>query len=346
LRAEDPRLDRKVIELRLRHAWTLARGTSLTRHNVLTRLVCDGIEAFGEAAPNPRYGETAETVLTALETLALLIGTDPERYEEIIDAAARLLPEGHAARASLDIALHDWIGKRRGIPLWRMLGADPGRASRTSMSIGIDEVPVMQEKIREAEGFEILKVKLGTARDREILAGVRAVTDRPLYVDANEGWTDEERAVEQIRFMEGMGVVLVEQPLPAKDLEAAKRVRDRVALPLITDEAVLTIEDIEPLAQAYDGINVKLQKAGGLRVAVRMIEKARALGLKVMLGCMIETSVGVTAAAHLASLADYVDLDGHLLISNDPFRGVAVQRGRLVLPDGPGLGVERLGEVF
>ena len=333
-------LDRKMIELQLRHPWTLARGTSLTRNNVLTRLVCDGIEGIGEAAPNPRYGESADTVLRSLATLMPLLGDDPERYTEIIDRAATALPAMHAARASLDIALHDWIGRKRGAPLWRLLGADPDRAPRTSMSIGIDEIPVMQDKIREAADFEILKIKLGTANDREILQGVRAVTDRPVYVDANEGWADPKQAVEQIRWMEGMGVILVEQPLPAQDLDGAKYVRDRVTLPLIADEAVLTIEDIDPLAQAYDGINVKLQKAGGLRMALRMIEKARSLNLKVMLGCMIETAVGVTAAAHLSSFADFADLDGHLLIANDPFRGVGVVNGRLILPAGPGLGVE------
>src|SRR5437867_10676977 len=228
------------------------------------------------------------------------------------------------------------------MPLWRAFGADPARAPLTSMSIGIDEIAVMQEKVREAAGFNVLKVKVDLRNAREILEGVRRVTDKPLYVDANEGWRDRERAVELVRGMEGMGVVLVEQPLPASDLDGAKCLRDRVDVPMIADEAVMTAEDIEPLAQAFDGVNIKVQKAGGLRMARRMIGVARSLGMKVMIGCMIETSIGITAAAHLAPLADYADLDGNLLIANDPFRGALVRDGRLVLPEGPGLGIEEI----
>ena len=226
------------------------------------------------------------------------------------------------------------------MPLWRSFGADPARAPLTSMSIGIDEVAVMQDRVREAAGFRVLKVKVGRSGTKGILEGVRRVTDKPLYVDANEGWTDPKQAVEAIRWMEGMGVALVEQPLPASDLDGAKYVRDRVDMPIIADEAVLTADDIDPLAQAYDGINVKVQKAGGLRMARKMIDRARSLGMKVMIGCMIETSIGITAAAHLSPLADYADLDGNLLIADDPFLGARVRDGRLVPPDGPGLGIE------
>jgi L-alanine-DL-glutamate epimerase-like enolase superfamily enzyme len=334
------RLDRKKVELHLRHAWTIARGSSVSKTNVLTRLVCDGIEGLGEAAPSARYGEDADSVLRAIGILAPLLGGDPSRREEILDRIEAVGPRGHAARAAIDIALHDWIGRKEGIPLWRAFGADPARAPLTSMSIGIDEVEIMQDKIREAAAFRVLKVKVGLSDARLILEGVRRVTDKPLYVDANEAWTDPKRAVETIRWMEGMGVALVEQPLPASDLDGAKYVRDRVDMPMIADEAVLTVDDIDPLAQAYDGINVKVQKAGGLRMARRMIDRARSLGMKVMIGCMIETSIGITAAAHLSPLADYADLDGNLLIGDDPFRGARVSDGRLILPDGPGLGIE------
>jgi L-alanine-DL-glutamate epimerase-like enolase superfamily enzyme len=208
------------------------------------------------------------------------------------------------------------------------------------MSIGLDDVEVMQEKVREACGFQIFKIKAGLADDRRNIEAIRRVTGRPLYVDANEGWTDETQAIEMIRWLAGMGVVLVEQPLPALDLEGAKRVRDQVDLPIIADEAVLTVDDLAPLAQAYDGINVKVQKSGGLRMARRLIAAARSLGMKVMLGCMIETSIGITAAAHLSPLVDFADLDGNLLLADDPFRGALVRDGRLVLPDRPGLGIE------
>ncbi len=334
------RFEQKPIHLKLRHTWTIARGSSEVKTNVLTRLASGGIEGYGEAAPNLRYSEDARTVTTALDLLAPQLGDDPSRIDAILDAMEAALPGHRAARAAIDIALHDWIGKRDGLPLYRMLGADPARTPRTSFSIGIDSVPVMQQKVREASDFAILKIKVGRDGDRAILEGVRAVTDKPLYVDANEGWSDPGRAIEMIRWMEGVGVVLVEQPLPAADLDGAKRVRDGVDLPILADEACLGLEDIPRLATAYDGINIKLQKSGGVRAARRMIEAARALKMRVMVGCMIETSIGITAAAHLSPLADDADLDGHLLIADDPFRGAMLQNGRLVPPDRPGLGLE------
>ncbi len=339
-RARSPiRLDRKPIDLRLRHVWTIARASSAVKRNVLTRIAHGGIEGLGEAAPNARYGEDAGSVLKGLERLAPLLGDDPSRLEEIDGRLEAALPDGRAARASIDIALHDWIGKKQGVPLYRLFGADPSRAPLTSMSIGIDDIPVMQEKVREAAGFKILKIKVGLDNDREILEGIRRVTDVPLYVDANEGWKDPRAAVERIRWMQSLGVVLVEQPLPAADLDGARFIRDRVDLPIIADEAALTVDDIPALARAFDGINVKVQKSGGLRMARRMIERARSLGMKVLLGCMVETSLGITAAAHLSPLADFADLDGHRLIEDDPFRGVLIREGRLVLPERPGLGV-------
>ena len=338
--------DARTIDLRLRHPWTIARGSSIRKTNVLTRLRCGGVVGIGEAAPNGRYGEDAESVLRALESLAPLVGDDPARLDEILDRIEAALPGRNAAKAAIDIALHDWAGRSDGSPLWRRFGADPSQTPATSMSIGIDDVGVMQQRVREASAFQVLKIKLGTPGDREIVEGIRKVTDRPLYVDANEAWVDPETAVEMVRWLHGMGVVLVEQPLPAADLEGARRVRDRVDLPIIADEAVLTVADIPPLQGAYDGINVKVQKAGGLRMAQRMIDAARARGMRVMLGCMIETSVGITAAAHLSPLVDYADLDGHLLLANDPFRGVLLRDGRLVLPDRPGLGLEGAADDF
>ncbi|HEU4400936.1 MAG TPA: dipeptide epimerase [Candidatus Polarisedimenticolia bacterium] len=334
------RLERRKVELALRHTWTIARNSSAAKTNVLTRLSCGGIEGLGEAAPNVRYGEDWETVLTGLDLLAPRLGDDPTAYESVIDRMHKVLDGNHAAKAAIDIALHDWVGRKEKVPLCVKFGADPAKAPLTSMSIGIDEIPAMQEKVREAADFRILKIKVGLENDREILEGIRKVTDKPLYVDANEGWKDPKRAVEMIKWMEGLGVVLLEQPLPAADLDGAKYVRDRVDMPIFADEAVLTVDDIEPLASAFDGINVKLQKSGGLRMARLMIDRARALKMKVMLGCMIETSIGITAAAHLSPLVDHADLDGNLLIANDPFRGVVVRDGRLVLPDRPGLGVE------
>ncbi len=334
------RLERRKVDLKLKHTWTTARNASTVKANVLVRLSHGGIEGLGEAAPNVRYDEDWRTVMAALDRVGPLLGDDPSRHEELIDRLEAAVPGNHAARAAVDIALYDRAARQEGIPLYRLFGADPGQAPPTSFSIGIDEVPVMQAKVAEAADFKILKVKVGPENARAILEGVRGVTDKPLYVDANEGWRNAKRAVETIRWMEGMGVVLVEQPLPAADLDGAKYVRDHVDLPIFADEAALTVDDIPRLASAFDGVNIKLQKSGGLRMARRMIDAARALKMKVMLGCMIETSVGITAAAHLSPLADHADLDGNLLITNDPFRGVMVRDGRLVLPDRPGLGLE------
>jgi len=237
------------------------------------------------------------------------------------------------------MALLDWVGRRFHAPLYRLLGLDRSKTPITTFSIGIDEPEVIEQKVREAEGFPVLKIKVGLDNDAEILAAVRRVTGKPLRVDANEGWRDKEQALERIRWLQGMGVELVEQPLPAAMLEETAWLRGRVDIPIIADEAVHRARDIPKVAGAYDGVNIKLMKAGGLQEAIRMIHVARALDMKVMLGCMIESSVAISAAAHLSPLVDYADLDGNLLIARDPFVGVAVDQGRLILNDLPGLGI-------
>jgi L-alanine-DL-glutamate epimerase-like enolase superfamily enzyme len=221
-----------------------------------------------------------------------------------------------------------------------LFGLDRERTPITTMSIGIDTPEVIRQKIAEAADFPVLKIKVGRDDDAQILDSVRRVTDKPLRVDANEGWKTKEVALEKIRWLRGLGVELIEQPLPSVMLEETRWLRERVDLPIIADEAVKTAADIPALAECYDGINIKLMKAGGVQEALNMIRMARALGLKVMLGCMVETSVAIAAAAHLSPLADFADLDGNLLISNDPFRGPQVVKGKLILPDRPGLGVE------
>ncbi|MGH9797517.1 MAG: dipeptide epimerase, partial [Candidatus Polarisedimenticolia bacterium] len=326
------RLEWRAIELHPRHPWTIARGTSTAKRNVLLRVSLAGTEGFGEAAPGDRYGENDRTVAKALAILGERLadvaappggpsGASPHGTSSIgpwlddcLDRIEAALPGDRAARAAVDIALHDWAGRRLGEPLYRRLGADPGRMPPTSMTIGLDAIPVMLEKVRKAEGFRILKVKVGTDRDREILKAIRGVTDRPLYADANEGWKDRDAALEMLRFMKDLGVVLVEQPLPAADLEGARYLRERAGLPIFADEAVMDAADVDRVRGAFDGVNVKVQKAGGLRAAHRAIERAREHGMSVLLGCMLETSIGIGAAAHLAPLADHVDLDGHLLL--------------------------------
>ncbi len=325
--------------LTLRETWTIARNSSTRKTNVLVRLEDGGIEGLGEAAPNVRYGEDWQSVIAAIDAATPHLEAGAARYSEIIDRVAAAAPGAPAARAAIDMALHDLAGRREGIPVWRLLGADPARMPVTSYSIGIDTPAVTQAKVRAAGSFAVLKVKAGLGDDRARIEAIREVTDRPLIVDANEGWKEPAAALEMIRWLAGMGVRLVEQPLPAADREGARWLRERSPLPIFADEAVLSGPDLDALAGAYDGVNIKLQKAGGLRAARRMIERARTLGLQVMLGCMIESSLGITAAAHLAPLCDHADLDGHLLLDGDPFRGAGLDGSRLVLPDGPGLGV-------
>lgn len=340
------RLAIEPLDLKLREPWRIARGTSTLKANVLVRLAADGGGGardgdigLGEAAPNVRYGENAGTVVAALDRLAPLVRSVPADWSGLLDRLSGLEPRHPAARAALDIAIHDLAARRHGIPVHRMIGASPGRMPETSYSIGLDIVPEMQRKARAAAGFPILKIKLDGRDDRAVVEGVREVTDRPLVVDVNEAWHDPEHAVGMIRWLAGMGVMLVEQPLPAADLDGARMVRARSVLPIFADEAVLQPADLPALREAYDGINVKVQKSGGLRPALRLIEAARRLGFQIMIGCMIESSLGITAAAHLAPFADRADLDGSLLLADDPFTGAVIDRGTITLPGGPGLGV-------
>jgi L-alanine-DL-glutamate epimerase-like enolase superfamily enzyme len=334
-----PSLNPRVIELPLRHAWTISRGTSTSKRNVVVELRSEGHVGLGEAAPNVRYHESAETVLEALRTLERVLERDLRYFRDISEALQEALPGNGAAKAAVDIALHDLAGKTLGAPLYRLLGVDPARMPITSFSIGIDDPETLARKVREAEPYPVLKVKLGAERVREVFGTVRAATSKVIRVDANEAWRPEE-ALEHIEWMATQGVELVEQPLPAADVEGAKWLRARSPLPLVADEALIRASDVPRLAEGYHGINVKLQKAGGIRETLRTIDVARACGLKVMIGCMVETSVGIAAAAHLGPLADWLDLDGNLLISEDPFRGHPVVQGRIQLGDGPGLGVE------
>lgn len=333
------RVTTRALNLHTRHPFVISRAGSRAFHNLLVEVEWDGLVGRGEAAPESFYGETAATVPVAVGVLTEEWGDDPFAVEGITVGWEKRLKGHPAAKAALEMALHDLVGQRVGLPLYRFWGLNPASAPMTSFTIGIDETARMVEKVQEAADFPLLKVKLGTDRDEEIIRSIREVTDRPIRVDANTAWTPKE-AVEKLHALEPYALELVEQPVAAGDLEGLRYIRDRVKVPIIVDESVRRAEDIPRLVGYVDGINIKLMKSGGLREALRMIHVARAHGLRVMLGSMIESSLANTAAAHLAALVDYVDLDGHLLIENDPFRGLRVDRGRLVLPDRPGLGVE------
>ncbi len=330
----------ETLRLRLRHTWTTTMSSSVTRDTVLARYRRDGVEGLGEGAPIVRYDEDATRARTALEGVRdLLREADPWILETLLRRAFARLEHQYAARAALDIALHDWRGRRLGMPLHRLFGLDPADAPLTTFSIGIDTPERTRQKVREAAAFPVLKIKVGLASDEGTIRAVREVTDKPLRVDANEGWKDRETAVRKIEWLAARGVELVEQPMPAHMLEEMGWVRERVGVPLFADEACGRAPDIPGLVGAYDGVNIKLDKAGGIREGLRMVHTARACGLGVMLGCMISSSVSTTAAAQLSPLVDYADLDGHLLIANDPWSGVEVKEGRLILSDRPGLGL-------
>jgi len=304
----------------------------------IVRLREANIEAYGEVSPLSITGETLEQTQRVLRELqnreypALLF------HDQFSEFLRQTFPQLPSTRAALDMACLDWLGKKWGLPLYQLLGVNPEYAPPTSFTIGIDEPEVITEKVQEATPFPVLKVKLGTSYDQRIIETIRQLTDKPLRVDANEAWTKEE-AVEKIDWLATQNVELVEQPLPIGHLEDVAWLRERISLPLFADEDVMDSSDVLRLQGIYDGINIKLMKCGGIHEALRMVHIARALDMKVMIGCMIESSVGITAAAHLAPLADYVDLDGNLLIDNDPFVGVSIEEGRLVLSGDPGLGV-------
>jgi L-alanine-DL-glutamate epimerase-like enolase superfamily enzyme len=331
----------EIKRLKLRHTWTTVMSSSDYRDTLFVKLTRDGITGVGEGAPIIRYKESAETAKRALGgILPLLEGANPWHFRTLLNDVSRQIEGEYAAKAALDIALLDWAGQKLGIPVYRLLGLDPNAAPVTTFSIGIDDPATTRKKVEEAAAFPVLKIKVGLGKDEATIEAVRAVTNKPLRTDANEGYKTKEEAVERISFLEKHGVEFIEQPLAADNLEDMNWIRKRVHMPIFADEACLHLNDVPKVAQHFDGINVKVDKAGGLLAAMRMIELARSLGLKVMIGCMVSSSVAVTGAAHLSPLVDYADLDGNLLISNDPYEGVLVEKGRLVLPDRPGLGLK------
>jgi L-alanine-DL-glutamate epimerase-like enolase superfamily enzyme len=331
----------RVQKLQLKHIWTTVMSSSTHRDVLYTTIQQGGLTARGEGAGIVRYGETAAAGVAFVNRLAPeLSSMDLRQFGKVIDWVLKQSEADWAAKAALDIAIHDWVAQRRGIPVHALWGLDPQDAPLTTFSIGIDKAEVIRQKVREAEAYPVLKIKVGLTNDEEVIEAVRSVTKKPLRVDANEGWKDKDEAVRKINWLETMGVEFIEQPMPAHMIEETRYVRQRVHIPIIADEACLRPADIPKLANAFDGVNIKIDKAGGLLQGYRMIQIARSLGLKTMLGCMISSSVAITAAAQLSPLVDYADLDGNLLIANDPFAGVRVVNGKLTLPAGPGLGLK------
>jgi L-alanine-DL-glutamate epimerase-like enolase superfamily enzyme len=335
-------IETRIVRLNLRHTWTTVMSSSDYRDTLHLSFTRDGITGRGEGAPIVRYKESAETARQAVEAVrGYLSSADPWQFSKVMAEVFRRINGEYAAKAAIDIALMDWVGQKLGVPLYRYFGLDRRDAPLTTFSIGIDTTETTRKKLEEAEAFPVLKIKVGLDSDETTMETVRRFTRKPLRVDANEGWKTKEEAVRKINWLESQGVEFVEQPMPAAMLEETRWVRSRVHLPIIADEACLHAADIPKLADAYDGVNIKLDKAGGMLEALRMIQLAKSLGLKTMLGCMISSSVSVTAAAHLSPLVDYADLDGNLLIANDPWSGVLTEKGKLILPEHPGLGLKK-----
>lgn len=333
------KLSFKPNELKLRHAFNLARNSRTTTPDVLVQLEYDGIVGYGEASMPPYLGESIESVTKFLGNLDLGQFNDPFRIEEILSYVDGTAPDNRAAKASVDIALHDLLGKIMGQPWYKIWGLSPEKTPNTSFTIGIDKADVVRQKVDEAAPYKVIKVKMGLDNDKELVEIIRSKTDKPLCVDANQGWTDKEKALDMCHWLKERGCMFVEQPFDKKMIDETAWLRERSPLPIIADEFCQRIPDVMRAYQVYDGINIKLMKSTGLHEAYKMAVLAKSLGMKLMIGCMTETSCAISAAAQLAPMADWVDLDGNLLIANDSFDGVKVVDGKITLTDKPGIGV-------
>lgn len=333
-------LDASVFRLQLKHTWTTVMSSSDYRDILHLEYTRAGVKGIGEGAPIVRYNENAVDGKKIIDSLSQeMLSRDPFAYRKYLRDIFAKIDGQYATKAAIDIAILDFVGRWHKLPLYLMLGLDPRDTPVTTYSIGVDTPEMTRQKTIEAAPYPVLKVKFGLGKDEATMEAIRGVTKKPIRADANEGYKTKEEALERIKFLEKHGVEFIEQPLPAHMIEETKWLRGKVNMPILADEACLHIEDIPKIAGVFDGIVIKLMKTGGVLEALRMIEEARRHKLKVLLGCMIESSVSITAAAHLTPLVDWADLDGNLLIANDQWLGVRVENGKLVLPDRPGIGV-------
>ncbi len=329
-------------DLVLKHTFTISSFSRNTTPVMMVSIEYEGCCGYGEAAMPPYLGETQESAADFLSKVDLEQFHDPFLLEDILDYIEGIAPGNYAAKASVDIALHDLTGKLLQQPLYKLWGLNPLKTPYTSYTIGIDKPDVVKEKVKEASGYKILKVKIGGVNDREMIQTIRSVTDKPLCVDVNQGWKDKKMALDSIYWLKEQGVVFVEQPMLTSSMDDIAWLTENSPLPVVADESVQTVNDVIPLKGIFSGINIKLEKCGGLLAAKKMITIARALDMKVMVGCMTSTSCPVSAAAHLSPLVDWADLDGNLLVSNDVYNGVKVEEGKLILSSKPGIGVEKI----
>lgn len=330
-------------ELKLKHVFTVSSFSRSTTPDVQVRIDYDGYTGYGEASMPPYLGQTVESVCSFLKKVDLEQFPDPFCIDDILTYIDSLSDGDSAAKAAVDIALHDLVGKIIGAPWHRMLGLNPKKTPNTTYTIGIDTDEMVKLKTREVAGqFKILKVKLGTPRDREMIRAIREVSDLPIAVDVNQGWKNKKKALDEVFWLKEQGIVMVEQPMPKEMLDANAWLTERSPLPTFADEAIQRLKDIPAIKGAYTGINIKLMKCTGMREAWKMMNYARAEGMKVMIGCMTETSCAIAAAAQICPAVDFADLDGNLLIANDIFRGTTVVDGKITLNQLPGIGIEKI----
>ncbi|GGE22439.1 MULTISPECIES: dipeptide epimerase [Sphingobacterium] len=332
----------KPYTLELRHVFTVASFSRSTTPVVLTELEYDGIIGYGEASMPPYLGESQESVMNFLSKVDLSDFDSPFQTEEILHYIDQVDSKNTAAKAAVDIALHDVLGKLMGQPFYKIWGLNPDLIPPTSYTIGIDTEDMIRKKVAEAQQFKILKVKLGLDTDKMIIDTIRSVTDVPLCADVNQGWKNKEEALEMANWLKERNVVFLEQPMPKEMIDENAWLTENSPIPTIADEGCQRLGDVPALKGVYSGINIKLMKCTGMREAKKMAELARALEMKVMLGCMTETSCAITAAAQLAPLVDWADLDGALLIGNDIYHGMTVNDGLCHLPNRPGIGIQKI----
>lgn len=336
------KLDCYPYTIKLKEQFTISINSRTTTPAVIVEVEHNGLTGYGEASLPPYLYEDQSSVMNFLNKVNLASFSGPENINLILDYVDNIAEGNNAAKASVDIALHDLLGKFLDVPLHKYLGIDRRNNIYSSYTIGISDSKKTKQKVDDSSEFKFLKVKLGSERDREIIMSIREFTDKPLFIDVNQGWSDKYFALDMISWLAGQNVVLVEQPLPKENFEDVNWLNEKSPLPIIADESVRVLGDLEKIKDFYTGVNIKLMKAGGIRQAYRMMQRAEELNLKIMLGCMTETSCAITAASHLSPLADWVDLDGAELISNDLFNGIKIKDGALIIPDLPGLGVEKI----
>lgn len=326
--------------LELKHPFAIAKFSRTSTPVMLLKLTDEGREGYGEASMVPYMGESIDTAVAFLKKVDWKRFVYPFDFEEIISYLDSI-EKGHPAiKAAIDIALNDLSGKHSGKPCYEVYGADPLKMPVTSYTIGIDSLDVIKEKVADAKDFKVLKVKLGRDNDKELINTIRTVSNVPLYVDANQGWTDRKQAIDMIYWLHDQGVVLIEQPMDKANLEGNAWLTGRSPIPILADEAVQRLSDMDALKGAYHGVNIKLMKSTGMYEGHQMIKKARSFGMKVLIGCMSETSCATQAGIALAPLCDWADLDGPWLTKNNPFDAPQLIAGKYQLKDLPGLGLE------